>query len=96
MFTVPNAGVPLRVAVPPGPVAKDTPLGRLPDSPTVGVGIPVAVTANVNRCPDRTVRVGALVITGAAFLTAVVLVVEVVEEVVVVAATVETVIRCCP
>ena len=57
------AGVPLRVAVPAVPALKVTPEGSAPDSDSVGVGVPVAVTVNVPAVPAVNVVDAALVIT---------------------------------
>ena len=42
-----------------------TPEGNAPDSDSVGVGVPVAVTLNVPATPTVNEALGALVITGA-------------------------------
>ena len=51
MPSVPAAGVPAKVAVPLPLLVKVTPLGRGPDSDTVGVGIPVVVTVKLPTVP---------------------------------------------
>lgn len=66
MPPVPAAGVPLRVAEPVPPV-KVTPLGRLPDSVIVGVGLPMAVIVNEPLVPAVKVVLLALENTGALF-----------------------------
>ena len=60
------AGVPASVAVPLWLSAKVTPLGSVPVSVRVGVGVPVVVTENVPAVPTVNVVLLALVITGAA------------------------------
>jgi len=65
---VPTAGVP-----PSTPVAalKVTPLGNAPDSLSVGLGKPVAVTVNEPAVPEVNVVLLALVIAGAWFTVSV-------------------------
>ena len=60
-------GVPLRVAVPFPLFVKVTPLGRVPDSLSDGVGDPVAVTVKLPAVPTANVVLFALVIAGAWF-----------------------------
>jgi len=57
--------VPDKVAEPADPPVNVTPLGSLPDSESVGVGVPVAVTLKLNATPCGVVRLLALVIAGA-------------------------------
>jgi len=59
---VPAAGVPLRTPV---AGANVTPVGNVPVSLNVGLGVPVAVTVNVPGVPTVKVVLFALVITGA-------------------------------
>ena len=66
MPAVPEAGIPLRVPVPLWLSTKVTPLGSVPVSVRVGVGVPVVVTENVPAAPTVNVVLLALVITGAA------------------------------
>jgi len=61
---VPAAGVPSRVPVPFAPGAKVTPEGSVPDSDTVGVGEPVAVTVKLPLVPTVKVVASALVNAG--------------------------------
>ena len=63
---LPVAGVPLRVAAPFPLSLKVTPLGSVPVSVRVGVGVPVVVIENVPAVPTVNVVLLALVITGAA------------------------------
>ena len=58
---MPAAGVPFKVSV---EVLNVTPLGTAPDSVIVGVGEPVAVTANVPEEPTVNVELAALVNCG--------------------------------
>ena len=58
-------GVPLRVAVPFPMSVKVTPLGRVPDSLSAGVGDPVVVTVKLLAVPTVNVVLFALVIAGA-------------------------------
>jgi len=58
-------GVPLRVAVPFPLSVKVTPLGRVPDSLSAGVGDPVVVTVKLPAVPTVNVVLFALVIAGA-------------------------------
>src|SRR5579871_5606679 len=67
---VPVAGVPLRTPV---LVLKVTPLGSVPDSLSVGVGEPVAVTVNVPADPAVNAALFALVMLGAWFVLGVAL-----------------------
>ena len=53
MPSVPEAGVPLIVAEPDGPASSRSPAGRLPDTVTVGVGVPDAVIENEELVPMR-------------------------------------------
>ena len=62
--TVPDAGVPLRVAVPFPLFVKVTPLGKAPDSVMDGVGDPVVVTVKLPAAPTVNVVLLALVIVG--------------------------------
>ena len=68
MPPVPAAGVPVRT-----PVAgvNVTPVGRVPVTLYVGVGVPVAVTLNVAAVPTAKIVLVALVITGAVFTVSV-------------------------
>jgi len=68
VLPVPAAGVPLSTPV---PALNVTPLGNVPDSLNVGVGVPVAVTVNVPAVPTVNVVLLALVITGAVFTVSV-------------------------
>src|SRR5713226_7723922 len=68
---VPDAGVPLSVAVPFPLFLKVTPLGSAPDSDKDGVGVPVVVTVNVPTLPTVKVVLLALVIAGAWFIASV-------------------------
>ena len=61
-------GVPARTPV---PGVKVTPVGRVPDSASVGVGVPVAVTVNVPAVPSVNVVWLAEVIAGAALTVSV-------------------------
>ena len=65
MPAVPDAGVPLSVAVPFPLVTNVTPLGSAPLSLTDGVGVPVAVTVKLPAVPTVNVVLLALVIAGA-------------------------------
>ena len=65
MPAVPDAGVPLSVAVPFALVTNVTPLGSAPLSLTDGVGVPVAVTVKLPAVPTVNVVLLALVIAGA-------------------------------
>src|SRR5438309_5377386 len=65
---VPAAGVPLRTPV---AALNVTPLGNVPVSLNVGVGVPVAVTVNVPGVPTVNVVLLPLVITGAVFTVSV-------------------------
>ena len=62
---VPDAGVPLSVAVPFPLFVKVTPLGSAPDSVRDGVGDPVVVTVKLPAVPTVNVVLLALVIVGA-------------------------------
>ena len=62
---VPAAGVPPSVAVPFPLFVKVTPLGRVPDSLSAGVGDPVVVTVKLPAVPTVNVVLFALVIAGA-------------------------------
>jgi hypothetical protein len=62
---VPGAGVPLSVAVPFALATNVTPLGRVPVSVRVGVGVPVAITVKVPFVPTENVVLLALVMVGA-------------------------------
>jgi hypothetical protein len=62
---VPDAGVPLSVAVPFPLLTNVTPLGSAPLSLTDGVGVPVAVTVKLPAVPTVNVVLLALVIAGA-------------------------------
>jgi hypothetical protein len=62
---VPVAGVPASVAVPFPLLVNVTPLGNVPVSLSVGVGLPVAVTVNVPAVPTVNVVLLPLVIAGA-------------------------------
>src|ERR1700676_4694982 len=62
MPLLPAAGVPLRTPV---ELLNVTPLGSTPDSLSVGVGLPVAVTVNVPAAPTVNVVLFGLVISGA-------------------------------
>ncbi len=62
---MPNAGVPLKVAVPFPLSTKDTPLGNAPDSLRLAVGNPVVVTVKLPRLPSVKVVLLALLIVGA-------------------------------
>src|SRR5437879_1209932 len=68
VLPVPAAGVPLSTPV---PALNVTPLGNVPVSLKVGVGVPVAVTVNVPAVPTVNVVLLALVITGAVFTVSV-------------------------
>lgn len=59
---MPAAGVPLSTPV---DAVKVTPLGRVPDSLSFGVGKPVAVTVNEPAVPTANVVLVGLVIAGA-------------------------------
>jgi hypothetical protein len=59
------AAVPARTPPPDEFAVKLTPLGRLPLSVTVGVGVPVVVTVNEPAVPTVNVALFALVNTGA-------------------------------
>ena len=61
---VPDAGVPLSVAVPFPLFVKVTPLGSAPDSVRDGVGDPVVVTVKLPAVPTVNVVLLALVIVG--------------------------------
>ena len=63
MPPVPAAGVPLSTPV---AAVKVIPEGNAPDSDSVGVGVPVAVTLNVPATPTVKVVLEALVMEGAA------------------------------
>jgi hypothetical protein len=63
---LPDAGVPLSVAVPFPLFTNVTPLGRVPVSVTDGVGAPVVVTVKLPAVPTVNVVLLALVIAGAA------------------------------
>ena len=65
MPAVPEAGVPLRVAVPLPLSLNVTGLGSDPDSVRLGLGEPVVVTVNVPALPTVKVVLFALVIAGA-------------------------------
>jgi hypothetical protein len=62
---VPDAGVPLSVAVPFPLSLNVTPLGSAPDSVSEGVGVPVVVTVKLPAVPTVNVVLFALVIAGA-------------------------------
>src|SRR5262249_62070033 len=62
---VPPVGVPPSVAVPFPLFVKVTPLGRVPDSLSAGVGDPVVVTVKLPAVPTANVVLFALVILGA-------------------------------
>jgi hypothetical protein len=62
---LPDAGVPLSVAVPFPLFTNVTPLGSVPVSVKVGVGDPVAVTVKLPAAPTVNVVLLALVIAGA-------------------------------
>jgi len=64
---LPDAGVPLKVAVPFPLFTNVTPLGSVPVSVRVGVGAPVVVTVKLPAVPTVNVVVFALVIAGAWF-----------------------------
>jgi hypothetical protein len=61
---VPVAGVPARVAVPLPLSVKVTPVGSVPDSPSAGVGNPVALNVKVPAVPAVKVVEGADVMAG--------------------------------
>jgi hypothetical protein len=61
---VPDAGVPLRVPVPLPLFLNVTPLGSAPVSVSDGVGVPVAVTANVPAAPTANIVLLPLVMLG--------------------------------
>jgi hypothetical protein len=63
--TLPDAGVPLSVAVPFPLLTNVTPLGSAPVSVTEGVGVPVVVTVKLPAAPTVNVELLALVIAGA-------------------------------
>ena len=62
---MPATGVPERVAVPLPLLVKLTPLGKVPVSLSVGVGMPFEVTVNVPAVPVVKVALLTLVIDGA-------------------------------
>jgi hypothetical protein len=62
---VPEAAVPLNVAVPFPLLTNVTPVGRAPASVREGVGVPVAVTVKLLAVPTVNVVLLALVIVGA-------------------------------
>jgi len=62
---VPDAGVPLSVAVPFPLLTNVTPLGSAPVSDSVGDGVPVVVIVKLPAVPTVNVAVLALVIVGA-------------------------------
>jgi hypothetical protein len=62
---LPEAGVPLSVAVPFPLFTNVTPLGSVPVSDSVGAGDPVVVTVKLPAVPTVKVVVLALVIAGA-------------------------------
>ena len=63
---LPTAGVPDNTPV---EVSNDIPLGSVPVSTKVGVGLPVAVTVNDPNAPAVSVALFPLVMTGAVFVT---------------------------
>lgn len=65
VLPVPAAGAPERVAVPLWLSTKVTPLGSVPVSVKVGVGVPVVVTENVPGAPTINVALLALVMAEA-------------------------------
>ena len=65
---LPDAGIPLSVAVPFPLFMNVTPLGSAPVSVRVGVGVPVVVTVKLPAVPTVNVAVLALVIAGAWFI----------------------------
>ena len=62
---LPDAGVPLRVAVPSPLSLKVTPLGSAPDSVKDGVGKPVVSTVNDAEAPTANVVLLGLMMAGA-------------------------------
>ena len=63
---MPAAGVPVRVAVPSPLSTKLTPVGRVPDSDSVAVGLPVEVTVKVPALPSVNVALEPEVMAAAA------------------------------
>src|ERR1022692_3637779 len=64
MPLLPAAGEPARVAVPSPLSVKVTPLGRLPDSDSAAVGVPVEVTVKVPDDPSVKVVLSPEVMAG--------------------------------
>jgi hypothetical protein len=67
VFAVPEAGVPLRVAVPSPLSVKLTPLGSAPVSESDGCGLPDVFTVKFPASPTVNVALSELVIAGASF-----------------------------
>jgi hypothetical protein len=65
VLPLPDAGVPLSLAVPFPLFTNVTPLGSVPVSVSVGAGVPVVVTVRLPAVPTVNVVLLALVIAGA-------------------------------